>query len=97
MPRACVLALVLVAAGRTALAVVSTGSYNLHTLGGNIVVSNVVATHFGDPASWSLLGRNLAPFWYQAVNAISAVVGAEDASQSKKADSAVHASLRAGQ
>ena len=80
-------------AGRTALAlaVVSTGSYNLHTLGGNIVVSNVVATHFGDPTSWSLLGRNLAPFWYQAVNAVSAVVGAEDASQPKKA------SLRAGQ
>lgn len=72
--------------------VVSTGSYNLHTLGGNLVVNNVVATHFGNPAAWSLVGRSLAPYWYQAVNAVSAVIGAEDASQ-KPAEA--HASLRA--
>jgi len=70
--------------------VVSTGSYNLHTLGGNLVVSNVAATHFGNPAAWSLVGRSLAPYWYQAVNAVSAVVGAEDASQKTEA----HNSLR---
>lgn len=66
-------------------AVISTGSYNLHTLGGNLVVNNVVATHFGNPAAWSTVGRNLAPYWYQAVNAVSAVVGAEDASQKAEA------------
>lgn len=65
-------------------AVISTGSFNLHTLGGNVVVSNVVATHFGNPEAWSTVGRSLAPYWYQAVNAMSAVVGAEDASQKSR-------------
>ncbi len=74
---------------------ISTGSYNLHTLGGNLVVSNLVATHFGNPASWSVLGRNLAPYWYQAVDAASSVLGTEDASE--KRTSEPHSNLRTSQ
>jgi hypothetical protein len=73
------------------LAVLRTGTFNLHTLSGNVVVNNIVATHFGTSTSWSPLGRSLATYWYHAVNAVSSVVGAEDASAAK------HNNLRAAQ
>ena len=56
-----------------------TGVYNFHTLGGNVVVNNLAATHYGKPA-WTA-APSLATAWYHAVDAMSSVVGAEDASK----------------
>jgi hypothetical protein len=56
--------------------VVRTGVFNLHTLGGNVVVNDLVATHYGQPAWTSAPG--LATVWYHVVDALSSVVGPED-------------------
>ena len=56
-----------------------TGVYNVQTLSGNVVVNNMAATHYGK-AAWTAAPR-LATLWYHAVDAVSSVVGAEDASQ----------------
>ena len=53
--------------------------YNVQTLSGNVVASNIAATHYGK-AAWTAAPR-LATLWYHAVDALSSVVGAEDASQ----------------
>ena len=61
------------------LAVSRTGVFNVQTLSGNVVVNNIAATHYGK-AAWTAVPR-LATLWYHAVDAVSSVVGAEDASQ----------------
>jgi hypothetical protein len=67
--------------------VVRTGVFNLHTLCGNVVVNDLVATHYGQPAWTSAPG--LATVWYHVVDALSSVVGPEDAQASS-----ISASLR---
>jgi len=63
----------------TAVEIVSrTGVYNLHTLGSNVVVNGVAATHYGKPA-WTA-APSLATYWYHARDMMSSVLGAEDAS-----------------
>jgi hypothetical protein len=64
--------------------VTGTGVFNFHTLSGNVVVNGIAATHYGKPA-WTSAPR-LATLWYHAVDAVSSVLGAEDASQNKVAD-----------
>jgi hypothetical protein len=48
----------------TAIATVRrTGVYNVHTLGGNIVVNGVVASHYTTESTWSASSRSLSPIW----------------------------------
>ena len=61
-----------------------TGVFNFHTLGGNVVVNNLAATHYGKPA-WTA-APSLATAWYHAVDAMSRVVGAEDASKTVRTE-----------
>jgi hypothetical protein len=60
------------------LAVTRTGVFNVQTLSGNVMANNIAATHYGQPA-WTAAPR-LATVWYHAVDAVSSVVGAQDAS-----------------
>jgi hypothetical protein len=39
------------------------GVYNVHTLGGNIVVNGVVASHYTTESTWSATSRSLSPIW----------------------------------
>jgi len=56
------------------------GVYNVHTLGGRIVVNDVIASHFTGESTWGANARSLAPVWYRLVDMGSYVLGAEDAS-----------------
>ncbi len=67
-----------------------TGVYNVHTLGSNVVVNNVAATHYGKPA-WTA-APSMATYWYHARDMMSTVLGAEDASV-KSAEASADSSL----
>lgn len=71
----------------------ATGVFNIHTLGGNVVINGLAATHYGHAAAWTF-APSMAPLWYRAVDAVSSVLGAEDASQKARASATGTASLR---
>lgn len=43
--------------------IVKTGAYNVHVLGGNIVVNGIVASHFTTESTWS--DNDWAVKWYK--------------------------------
>ena len=55
------------------------GRFNVHTLGGNIVVDGVVSSHFTSETSGDANTRSYAPMWYRMVDLAGMVLGAEDA------------------
>ncbi len=50
------------------------GVFNVHTLSGNIVVNNIVASHFTRETTWGSQSRSLAPIWYKSPLSLSVLV-----------------------